>query len=95
MVEITKDSITDSKLLTDTEKTVLLHMLKWEEWNKVHQRENEDTFILANESGLIEIDAYTLFTAIYHLVELGILKKRDCDAVAYEWDNKERLEEFL
>ena len=95
MNKITRKNIKNSNKFTETEKIVLDHMLKWEEWNKSQGRKNEDAFIVSNESGLIEIKASILFEAIYHLVDLGILKKRNCDAIAYEWDNRMALENYL
>lgn len=79
---------------TETEKVILDKMLEWEEWNQSRGRK-DDIFVVANEAGLIEIGAHNLFTAFGHLVDMGILKKRDCDAVAYEWDNRALLRSHL
>lgn len=94
MNKITRDTIKDCNKFNSTEKIVLDHMLMWENWNKDHNSSVE-TFILTNESGLIEVDAHELFSAINNLVEIGILRRRECDAVAYEWNNKEFLLDYL
>lgn len=70
-------------------------MFMWEEWHNSHGHGNEDIFILTNESGLIEMDTDILFKAISHLVNLGVLKRRNCDAVAYEWNDKTILETYI
>lgn len=88
---ICKHSVSRSKYFTDLEKVILGKMFDWEEWNEKNQSSDEETFIITNEAGLIELDAHELFHAINHLVELGILKRRDCDAVAYEWADRERI----
>lgn len=92
---ICKHSVSRSKYFTDLEKVILGKMIDWEEWNKKNQSLDEETFIITNEAGLIELDAHELFHAINHLVELGILKRRNCDAVAYEWADRERIAELI
>lgn len=83
------ESINKSSFFTDTEKIILNKMLYWE------NRGNDSAFILINEGGLIELNAHKLFSAINHLVNLRILRKRNCEAIAYEWDNKEELFNYL
>lgn len=70
-------------------------MFDQEEWNKKNQSSDEETFIITNEARRIELHAHELFHAINHLVELGILKRRNCDAVAYEWANRERITRLI
>lgn len=70
-------------------------MFDQEEWNKKNQSSDEETFIITNEARLIELHTHELFHAINHLVELGILKRRNCDAVAYEWANRERITRLI
>jgi len=82
------ESINKSSYFTDTEKIILNKMLYWE------TRGNDSAFILVNEGGLI-LNTHKLFSAINHLVNLRILKKRNCEAIAYEWDNKEELFNYL
>lgn len=86
---ITINKILQSKKLTDIEKKCLEHMLIWEE------RHPEDTFILPDESGLIELGIRNVFAACRHLTEIGILKVRGCEAIAYEWNNRQLLEKYL
>ena len=83
------ESINKSSYFTDTEKIILNKMLYWE------TRGNDSAFILVNEEGLIELNTHKLFSAINHLVNLRKLKKRNCEAIAYEWDNKEELFNYL
>lgn len=83
------ESINKSSFFSDTEKIILNKMLYWE------NRGNDSAFILVNEGGLIELNANKLFSAINHLVNLRILRKRNCEAIAYEWDNKEELFNYL
>lgn len=68
---------------TIEEKAVMLQMLQMEE-------ENGDAFIIPNASCFLNLDAHNLFHAIYHLIESGILKRRDCDGTAYEWADNGR-----
>ena len=91
---ITRERVKDSTKLTATEKMILDKMLEWEGWRQ-DRGCADDTFIIANEAVLIEMGASDLFTAFGHLVDMGILKKRNCDAVAYEWDNRALLENYL
>ena len=60
-----------------------------------HLRKSDNGFIAVNESGLYEQDTNELFTAIRHLEELHIIRKRDCEAVAYEWDDTNVLLKML
>lgn len=60
-----------------------------------HLRKSDDGFIAVNESGLYEQDPHELFAAISHLEELHIIRKRNCDADAYEWDDKTVLLRML
>lgn len=53
-----------------------------------HLRRSDDGFITVNETGLYEQDTHELFAAIRHLEELHIIHKRNCEADAYEWDDK-------
>lgn len=94
MYRITGQNIKNSNKLSDIEKIIIDHMLKWEDWNLKHNV-IEEVFILTNESGLIELEASALFEAINHLVELKILKRRECEAIAYEWNVKEILLDYL
>ena len=48
-------------------------------------------FITPNEDTLYEQNPRELFKAINHLTELHIIKKRNCDGDAYEWDDKNAL----
>ena len=48
----------------------------------------DDKFVLTNETGLHEQNAHELFTAIRHLEELKIIQRRNCEAVAYEWNRE-------
>ena len=95
MSMVTRENIQNSKNFNDIEKRILEQMLKWENYFKSQGRDNEEVFICTNESGLIEIGAHSLFEAIKHLSELGILKRRECAAVAYEWNDKAVLERML
>ena len=52
-------------------------------------------FITVNEDGLFEHDPHELFKALDHLVKLHIIRKRDCDGIAYEWDDKYALLRIL
>lgn len=65
------------------EKAVMRRMMQMEE-------ENSDAFIIPNESCFLKLDTHNLFLAIYHLIELGILKRRECDGTAYEWADNGR-----
>lgn len=60
-----------------------------------HLRKSDDGFIAVNETGLYEQDTHELFTAIRHLEELRIIRKRNCEADAYEWDDKTVLLKML
>lgn len=60
-----------------------------------HLRKSDDGFIAVNESGLYEQNPHELFTAISHLEGLHIIRKRNCDADAYEWDDKTVLLKML
>ena len=60
-----------------------------------HLRKSNAGFIAVNETGLYEQDVHELFAAIKHLEELHIIRKRDCEADAYEWDDKTVLLKLL
>ena len=60
-----------------------------------HLRKSNDGFIAVNETGLYEQDIHELFFAIRHLEELHIIRKRNCEAEAYEWDDKTVLLKML
>ncbi len=60
-----------------------------------HLRKSDNGFIAVNESGLYEQDVHELYVAIKHLMELHIIKKRNCEAEAYEWDDKTVLLKML
>ena len=55
---ICKHSVSCSKHFTALEKVILGKMFDWEEWNKKNQSSDEETFIITNEAGLIELDAH-------------------------------------
>lgn len=65
--------------VADAEKIIIDHLNMWEE-------QYGEGFILTDECGLIEIDAHILFLAIRNLVDKGLIRRRECDAVAYEWN---------
>lgn len=48
-------------------------------------------FITPNEDTLYKEDSMELFKAIEHLIKLHIIKKRDCDGDAYEWNDMNAL----
>lgn len=52
-------------------------------------------FIVTNEDKLYGQDQRELFKALNHLSELHIIKKRNCDGDAYEWDDKHALLRIL
>jgi hypothetical protein len=89
MKKITIENVKASRKLNDTEKIVMEHMLIWEE------RHPEDAFILPDESGLVELGIRNVFAACRHFVELGVLQVRDCEAIAYEWNNKNNLLDLI
>ena len=60
-----------------------------------HLRKSEEGFVAVNEGGLYEQNAQELFTAIGRLEKLHIIRKRGCDASAYEWDDKTVLLKML
>lgn len=60
-----------------------------------HLRKSDDGFIAVNETGLYEQDIHELYVAINHLKELHIVRKRNCAAEAYEWDDKTVLLKML
>lgn len=86
---ITVNNIYGSNYFTDAEKKCLEHMLIWEE------RHSEDAFISPDESGLIELGIKNVFVACRHLIELGILKVRGCEAIAYEWNDKNLIKNYI
>lgn len=60
-----------------------------------HLRKSDDGVIAVNETGLYEQDTHELYAAISHLKELHIIRKRNCEAEAYEWDDKTVLLKML
>lgn len=74
----------EQEIFTPMERLVMEHLRKY-----------DDGFIAVNESGLYEQDIKELFTAIYSLEEKRIIRKRDCEAIAYEWDDKTVLLKML
>lgn len=60
-----------------------------------HLRKSDDGFIATNETGLYEQNAHELYKAINSLMEKRIIRKRNCDAEAYEWDDKNVLLRML
>lgn len=60
-----------------------------------HLRNSDDGFIAINETGLYGQNVNELFAAIRHLTELRIIQKRNCEADAYEWDDKMVLLKML
>lgn len=50
--------------------------------------EQIDGFITPNQSEFYDCDTHELFQAIYSLIDKGVLRKRDCEGLAYEY-NKE------
>ncbi len=45
-----------------------------------------DGFICPNQSDFSGYDTKKLFEAIYSLIDKGILRKRYCEGLAYEYD---------
>lgn len=86
---ISNNKIKHCSCLSNIEKEVILKLIKQEKCDR------SGAFIVPNETAFIEIEPAVLFDAIGHLIEQGILKKRACSAVAYEWDDKEKLEKIL
>ena len=56
--------------------------------NKVLEVLNKqlDGFICPNQTELYNLDTKKLFQAIHNLEEKGVLRKRDCEGLAYEYD---------
>lgn len=73
----------ETKLFTPMERLIMEHLRQ------------SDGYIAVNETGLYEQDTHKLFTAIRHLEELHIIRKRNCEAIAYEWDDKTVLLKIL
>ena len=48
--------------------------------------EQTDGFITPNQSEFYSCDTHELFQAIYRLIEKGVLRKRNCEGLAYEYD---------
>lgn len=48
--------------------------------------EQPDGFIIPNQDAFSGCDTHELFQAIYRLIDKGILRKRNCDGLAYEYD---------
>jgi hypothetical protein len=51
--------------------------------------EQPDGFICPNQSGLYEEDPHALFAAINRLVEKGILRKRNCEGLTFEYNGED------
>lgn len=60
-----------------------------------HLRRSDEGFIALNETGLYECEPQKLFEAINRLTDLHIIRRRDCDGVAYEWDDRTVLLKML
>lgn len=45
-----------------------------------------DGFICPNQADFNECDIHELFTTIYSLVDKGILRKRNCEGLAFEYN---------
>lgn len=45
-----------------------------------------DGFICPNQADFAECDIHELFTTIYYLVDKGILRKRNCEGLAFEYN---------
>ncbi len=67
----------EETLFSSMERLVMEHLCK-----------SDDGFIAVNETGLYEQDTHELYAAINHLKELHIIRKRNCETEAYEWDDK-------
>lgn len=50
--------------------------------------EQRDGFICPNQTEFRDCDTHELFQAIYSLINKGVLRKRNCAGLAYEY-NKE------
>jgi DNA-binding HxlR family transcriptional regulator len=50
-----------------------------------HLRKSDDGFIAVNETELYDQNPKELFKALNSLVEKNIIKKKNYEAVAYEW----------
>ena len=74
----------ESVLFTPMERLILKHL-----------RQSDDGYIAVNETGLYEQNTHELFAAIKHLEELNIVRKRNCEAIAYEWNDKTVLLKML
>ncbi len=48
--------------------------------------EQKDGFITPNQDAFAGCDTHELFQAIYSLIDKGVLRKRNCDGLAYEYD---------
>ena len=74
----------EAELFTPMERLIMKHL-----------RQSNDGYIAVNETGLYEQNTHELFTAIRHLEKLHIIRKRNCEAIAYEWDDKTVLLKML
>ena len=45
-----------------------------------------DGFICPNQTEFKDDDTHDLFQAIYSLIEKGVLRKRNCDGLAFEYN---------
>ena len=48
--------------------------------------EQQDGFITPNQSDFNQDNMHDFFTAIHELIKDGILRKRDCEGFAYEYN---------
>ena len=48
--------------------------------------EQKDGFITPNQDAFSGCDTHELFQAIYSLIGKGVLRKRNCDGLAYEYN---------
>lgn len=48
--------------------------------------EQQDGFITPNQSDFNQDNVQEFFTAIHELIENGILRKRDCEGLAFEYN---------
>lgn len=45
-----------------------------------------DGFICPNQSEFYDYDAHEIFQAIYNLINKGVLRKRKCEGLAFEYN---------
>jgi hypothetical protein len=49
-------------------------------------KEQKDGFITPNQTDFNHLNTKEFFTAIYELIQEGILRKRNCEGLAYEFN---------